>query len=147
MKVILLQNIKKIGKKFEIKEVASGYAQNNLIPKKLAIPATSEAIKKLEQQISSAAKSDEMMKNDVIKKLESLNGKKVTVTAKANDKGVLYAKFHISEIIESIEKLHKIVLEATYIKLDEPLTALGEHTIQLEAFDKKFKFTLEITAE
>jgi len=67
MKIILLQDVKKVGRKFEIKEVSGGYAQNNLIPKKLAIPATPEAQRKLQQQIKAAEKSDALNQSAIFR--------------------------------------------------------------------------------
>ncbi len=147
MKVILLQDVKKVGKKYEVKEVAGGYAQNNLIPKKLAIPATPESMRKLQQQIKSAEKSDELMKKAVLDNLSALDGVVVEVTLKANDKGSLYAKLHATEVANYVKEIKSIDINPDHVELENVITEIGEHTLKVTAFGKTISFTLSIKAE
>ena len=87
LKVILLDNIKALGKKGEIKEVAEGYARNFLLPKKMAIEATPGNIKKLNEE-KARIKQKEMAEEGEARKLaERLNGLVLTFTAKAGEGG------------------------------------------------------------
>jgi large subunit ribosomal protein L9 len=147
MEVILLQNVKKVGKKYEIKNVASGFAQNNLIPKKLAIPATPEAKRKLQQQINAAEKNDERTKQNVLDMLQKLNGATIEIALKANDKGSLYAKLQAGDIAEYIKTSQQLDIDPDYIELENAITEIGEHALSASAFDTKTNFTLVITAE
>ena len=147
MEVILLQNVKKVGKKYEIKNVASGFAQNSLIPKKLAIPATPEAKRKLQQQINAAEKNDERVKQAVLDTLGQLDGVTVEVALKANDKGSLYAKLQANDIAEHIKMSQKLDVDPSYIELENAITETGEYSLSASAFDTKSTFTLVIAAE
>lgn len=147
MKVILLQDVKKVGRKFEIKDVSSGYAQNSLIPKKLAIPATAEAKQKLQQKINAAEKNDAALKQATLEMLSSLDGETLSVVLKSNDKGSLYAKLHAAEIAKIIKEVKNIDIEVAYIDLDETITETGDHTIKISAFDTTVQFTLSIQSE
>ncbi len=147
MKIILLQDVKKVGRKFEIKEVAGGYAQNNLIPKKLAIPATPEAQRKLQQQIKANEKLDEKAKSAVLGSLEAVKGSTIDISLKANEKGSLYAKLHELEVVQYIKDVKNIDINPEYIKLEKTITEIGDHTIEISAFDTKVNFTLSIKAE
>jgi len=147
MQVILLQNVKKVGKKYEIKEVASGFAQNSLIPKKLAIPATPEAKRKLQNQINLAEKSDEKVKQKVLDTFKKLDGAVVEVSLKANDKGSLYAKLNNTDVAGYIKTDIGLDVDTSYIELENNITETGEYSLTVSAFDTKVKFTLNITSE
>jgi large subunit ribosomal protein L9 len=144
MKVILLQDVKKVGKKYEIKEVASGFAQNNLIPRKLAIPATPEAEKKLQQQIQSAARHEGEIKQSIIDTVRLLDNAVLDVQVKSNEKGVLYAKLHVADIVKYIKELKGITVQSEYIVLPNPITEIGEHMIDLKVYDVKVQLMLRL---
>ena len=131
MKVILLQNVKNIGKKHEVKNVSDGYAQNNLFPRKLAIPATSESIARLSREIGHAEYADEKMKKNIETALQSLSEKNITIHAKANPQGILYAKIHAHDISKELQKIIPSSV-VDYIKVhipQETCDALGEYTV------------------
>jgi len=135
MKVIIL-------KTNEIKEVADGYARNFLFPQKLAITATDEAIKKAETaQKEQKTKIEEQTRKyqEVIK---NLGDKKVTLKAKANEEGGLFAAITEKDIASQAG------ISTEIIKIKAPIKKTGECTIDLE-FDsgEKGKLNLEIIPE
>lgn len=104
MKVILLKDVPKIGKKNEIKDVADGFAQNALLPKKLAQIATPQAIKALQDKQESLLRV-ENAHNDAMKRdIERLKNEKIVIELPANAQGHLFSKF-------KIEQLNKIFKE------------------------------------
>src|SRR4051812_15106313 len=107
MKVILLKDVRKVGKKYEIKDVSDGFALNFLIPRKLAEVSSAQALKKLEQRKSQDAATMKVQEDLLLKNLKSLEGATVTLQEQANDKGHLFKGVHSEEIVTAIrEQLH-----------------------------------------
>ncbi|KKT94936.1 MAG: ribosomal protein L9, large subunit ribosomal protein L9, partial [Parcubacteria group bacterium GW2011_GWC1_45_14] len=97
MKVVLLQDVKKIGKKGEIKDVSDGYARNFLLAKGLGVAATPAAIEKVKQQENKQKQELEQKKDTVRKLASSLDGKAVTIKVKAKD-GKLFGSVTAKDI-------------------------------------------------
>ncbi|MBI2574100.1 MAG: 50S ribosomal protein L9 [Candidatus Wildermuthbacteria bacterium] len=130
MKVILLQDVKNIGKKFEVKEVADGYARNFLFAKKLAQPATEEAMQWLEiQKEILAQKAETELKNiqDVASQLDDLE---VTIAVKIGDEGQLFESVGAQKIAERLKEMG-FDMKKNQIKLEEPIKELGEFQVKL----------------
>lgn len=124
MKVIFQQDVKGKGKKGEIKEVAEGYARNYLIPKGLAIPASTGNIKTLQAQEKSEQKRKDQEKQkaeELARKIEQLT---VKIPAKAGDGGKLFGAVTSKQIAEALDK-QKIKVDKRKIELDEPIRSLG----------------------
>src|SRR3989344_8647210 len=131
MKVILLQDVKKVGQKGSIVEVAPGYAQNVLISKKLAVPATDASLKTAKAAAAAQAERramDEGMSRIILAKLV---GQTVLVAAKASEKGSLFKAIGPADIVAAIEKEFKIALPESAITLEEPIKKKGEYHIPL----------------
>jgi large subunit ribosomal protein L9 len=137
MKVILLKDVAKIGKKYDIKNVADGYAVNLLIPKKLAIPATAEAVKNI-NTIKSKDEGDRKIQEELlVKSLKDLENSNIVIKEKANEKGHLFAGIHKEELAKEIEKQTRIAVSPSFINLEHPLKTTGEHKIEILAGGKK----------
>ena len=144
MKIILLKNVPKVGKRFEVKEISDGYALNLLIPKGFATPATAEALKRLDLE-KARAQGEEKVHNDLLtKNLEALEGKTITLTEKANEKGNLFAGVHKLEIIPAIEKQVRVQIDPDHIVLNKPIKEAGEHKVTVTAGGKSIVFNLDI---
>src|SRR5882724_3797131 len=128
MKVILLKDVRGVGQHGEVKNVADGYAINKLFPQKLAEPATDEKIKKFElmrvEHEAAIAKEEEQLGN----KIKALNGKKVTITAKATEKGGLFKGIGEKEVAKAILAEHSLEISVDLMTIDEPIKTVGEHT-------------------
>lgn len=125
MKVIFLQDVKGQGKKGEIKDVSEGYANNFLIPRKLAVRASEGNIKQLETQKRAEAKRKDQEKADaeqLAKKLETVT---VTLKAKSGEGGRLFGSITSKQIAEELEKQHKIKVDKRKMDLPEPIRSLG----------------------
>jgi len=145
MKVILLQDVPKIGKKFEIKNVSDGYAANFLFPRGLAerASATTEARAVTEQK--ARAEEQKIQADLLAKNIESLKDIRIEIAAKANDKGNLFKGIHKDEILKALKKQAHIDLPEDAIVLDEPVKQAGEHTIPAVMGDRSGAFTLVVT--
>ena len=146
MKVILKQDVKGIGKKFDIKEVSSGYATNFLIPKKLAEYASREAEKNAKILQSEMTTQMEMKNSALRNQIELLKGVKITIQKKANDKGHLFEKLHESEISAALKAEAKIEIDPEYIKLETPIKEIGEYVVNVEVGENKGEFLLSVAA-
>src|SRR5690349_155166 len=106
MKVIFLQDVARVGKRHDVKEVNDGYAVNFLLPRKLAVSATVKAIAELEARKKEIVVEREVREELLVKNLEGLKGKTITIAAKADDKGHLFKAIHPKDIVEAMRNDH-----------------------------------------
>ncbi|MFA6430098.1 MAG: 50S ribosomal protein L9 [Candidatus Paceibacterota bacterium] len=144
MKIILLKDVKKVGRKFEVKNVADGLAINKLIPMGMAIQATEGNIKGLQEKIKIGENNSAQIEDSIKKAIASLKDGKVVITGKTNDKGHLFAGVHKAQIIEEFKKVTGVEISEDSIKLEKPLKEVGEHKIKITLGDKVFEFVVEI---
>jgi large subunit ribosomal protein L9 len=147
MKVILLKDVPKIGKKYDIKEVNDGYASNFLIPKKLAEAATEKQVAKVKLIQETARMQQEIHLTLLKKNLDDVAGKVVTIKAKANNKGNLFMSIHPKDITSQLQKIHSIQLTPDVIMLQSPIKDLGSHEIVVSIEGHKATFTLVVESE
>ena len=127
IEVMLMDNVKKLGKAGEIVKVAPGYARNCLFPKGLAAVATEAAkrrLKKLEAERAARAAEEKKAALELAKKLEKLE---ITVSAHTTDGKKLYGSVGIGDIIAAIEANRGIKLERNQIELEDTLKEVGEY--------------------
>lgn len=135
MKVILLDNIKGVGKKDEIINASDGYARNFLFPKKLAVEANNENMSKLK-----AKKQSEQYKKDVNKENAEKIAKKIdditlTIKVKAGENGKIFGGVTSKEISEELKKQYKIDIDKKKIILNENIKNLGSFDISMKLFE------------
>lgn len=142
MKVILLKDIPKIGKKNEIKDVADGFAQNALLPKKLAQIATPAAISALKESQERIAEAKNKEIESIKKSIEELQNHKLVVELPANSQGHLFSKFKIEQL-KKVFKDKNISFDTKYIVPFEFKEA-GVFSIKIKSPQVIGEFTLEI---
>ena len=147
MKVILLKDIPKLGKKFEVKEVSEGHALNMLIPKGSVKQATPKALKEIEALKTEQDAQLKIQEDLLSKTLHELEGKVVEIKVQANKQGHLFAGIHASEIAEYIKKSTHAEILPEFINLEKPIKETGEHKIEVMASGKKAYITLSISAK
>ena len=137
MRIILLQDVENLGKKYEVKEVADGYARNFLIPKGLAKPATKENLKWLETQKEIEVKKAE----EELKKVEAvatnIDGQEIIIPVKIGEEGQLFESITSQKIYEKLKELG-FEIKKSQIDLPEPIKELGEYPVKI-----KFEHNLE----
>lgn len=111
MKVILLDNIKGVGKKDEIINASDGYARNYLFPKKLAIEATKENLGKLESKNEANKFKKQNEKNDAIEVANKLKELVLTIKVKAGENGKIFGGVTSKEISENLKEQYKIEID------------------------------------
>jgi len=147
MKVILLKDVPKVGRKYEIKNVADGYGRNFLIGRGLATLATPESEKRMVEK-KNLAEAERVVNEDLLEKnLEGVSAARVLFVRKANEEGHLFAGIKKEEIVAELKKQAHIELAEEYIVLDHPIKELGEHKIAVSVRGKSAEFTLEVKGE
>jgi len=144
MKVIFLQDVPRVGKKYDIKEVNDGYAMNFLFARKLAEPATSQAVASLEKRKKNIEIEREVQEDLLLKNLEEIKGKIIRIKGKANEKGSLFKAIHKKEIVEEMKRQHHADISEEFIVLEKPVKEIGEFEIPIEIKGKKSSFKLVI---
>ncbi|NLA87978.1 MAG: 50S ribosomal protein L9 [Clostridiales bacterium] len=130
MKVILQQDVKTQGKKGQLIEVSDGYARNFLLPRKLAVEATTDninAMKIKEKARLKKLEDDKAEARDLAKTLESIV---VKVSAKSGEGGKLFGAVTSKEISDALMAQHKIAVEKNKIVMDEHIKAYGSYEIK-----------------
>ena len=130
MKVILLKDVKNLGKKGESREVANGFARNFLFPQKMAELATKAAVQKSQLEMSKEAQVQEEALQKIQELAENLAGSEIVIQAKAK-KGKLFGAVSKKKIIKELEKKGVLVAENA-ITLKEAIKEVGEYEIKVE---------------
>jgi large subunit ribosomal protein L9 len=130
MKIILLKDVPKVGRKYDTKEVSEGYAVNLLIPRGLAVAATSSAIKAMNVEKAKIDGERKIHEELLVKTLNDLDGKTITLTEKVNEKGHLFAGLHKPEVLKAIKDQTRLELNDDHLVLDKPIKEAGEHALR-----------------
>ena len=128
MKVILQQDVKGQGKKGQLVEVSEGYARNFLLPRKLAIPATTDAINTM--NLKEKARKAEEARQKAEATAEKLKECQVKLTAKAGNGGKLFGAVTTKEISEGLKKQFDIDIPKQKLVLDDPIKAFGTYQVK-----------------
>jgi large subunit ribosomal protein L9 len=134
MKVILLQDVKGTGKKGEVKEVSDGYARNCLIKKGLVVEATNENLNKLKGQQSSEQHRVELEIQNAKEIAQTIDGKRVTIKAKAGKNGKLFGSVTAGHIAEALEQQYKVKVEKKKINLKLEIKAFGSYEAEVKLY-------------
>jgi large subunit ribosomal protein L9 len=137
MRVILLKDVEKIGKKFEVKEVKDGYARNFLIPQGLAKLATEEAIKWLETQKEIEEKKAEEDLKKIQEIASAIDDQEIIIQVKIGDQDQLFESINSQKLSEKLKEAGFNV-KKSQIELSEPIKELGEFPVKI-----KFEHNLE----
>ena len=132
MKVILLSDVKKVGKKGEIKDVADGYANNFLIARKLAVQASESASKVLEKENAEKAKQDAIDKAAATKQKEEIEKLELVFKVKAKE-GKVSGSVSTNKIADEL-KAKGIEIDKRKIINNEPVTSLGYSHVKVELY-------------
>ena len=130
MKVILQQDMKGQGKKGEMVEVSEGYARNFLLPRKMAVPATADAINTMKLKEKARKAEEERQKALAEETAEKLKECMVKLTAKAGSGGRLFGAVTTKEISEGLQKQFGIDIPKQKLVLEDPIKAFGNYQVK-----------------
>ncbi|ABB14355.1 50S ribosomal protein L9 [Carboxydothermus hydrogenoformans] len=132
MKVILLTEVKKLGKKGDVVEVAEGYGRNYLIAKGLAVEATEGKLKELQQQKEAANRRKEKELQEARSLAEKLKNIELVLYGKGGENGKLFGAITSKDIAEALEKNYQIKIDKRKLDLKENIKALGVYTVEVK---------------
>ena len=127
MKVILQQDVKGQGKKGQLVEVAEGYARNFLLPRKLAVPATADAMNTMRLQEKAKRAEEARQRSEALEIVEKLKNSPVKVAARAGANGKLFGAVTSKEVSDALQAQYGIDLAKQKIVMDEPIKAYGSY--------------------
>ena len=139
MKVILLQDVKGKGKKGQLLEISDGYARNFLLPRKLAVEATADAMNTKKMNDKAAAEKEAKERAEALEISKQLRETTLVVTAKGGGAGRLFGSVTNQEIADALKAKSGIVIDKRKIVLSDPIKNVGTYTVQC-------KLGYEITA-
>lgn len=134
MKVILLKDVKNVGKKDQVVEVSDGYGNNFLIPRKLAVLSTSKSLEIRDQQKLDAALLEQKKKNEaevLAKKIEAVT---VEFTAKTGKDGKMFGSISLKQIEQELKERHKVEIDKRKFIDHDAVNSLGYTRLKLELY-------------
>ena len=135
MEVILLDNIKGVGKKDEIINASDGYARNFLLPRKLAVEANNENLAKLKAKQSANDYRKDVEKQEAKKMAEKLKGILLKVRVKAGENGKIFGGVTAKEISDELKNQYKIEIDKKKIDLKETVKTLGSLSVNIKLYE------------
>ena len=130
MKVILQQDVKGQGKKGQLVEVAEGYARNFLLPRKLAVPATADAMNTMRLQEKAKRAEEARQRAEALEIVEKLKNSPVKIAARAGANGKLFGAVTSKEVSDALQAQYGIELGKQKIVMDEPIKAYGSYQLK-----------------
>ena len=148
MKLILNSDVKSLGRKGDVVDVAKGYARNYLLPKKLAVVANSSNLK-FAEALREKREIQALANNELAESIKTaLADAKIVISQNTTDEGTLYAAVSNEQIVDAIETFSGFRLEAEQINVENQVKEIGLHSISIVLGpDAKFETTLEIIPE
>lgn len=134
MKVILQNDVPKLGLKGEIKDVSDGYGRNYLIPRGLAVEASAGRIQEMEKKQEKKARRVEKERQEAVALAKSLEGKTFGIKATAGEGGRLFGSVTAADIAKLLQEEAGLRLDRKKIELPEPIKTLGTHDVELKLY-------------
>ena len=131
MKVVLLKDVKNIGKRDEILNVSDGYARNFLFPQKLAVEAKPGTLKEIEKKRAAQEAREAEALAEAKARADSLKGRVIELKIKCGSQGRLYGSVTTAEVAEALEKQHGVKVDKRKIDIGEPIRETGIRTISV----------------
>jgi len=128
MKVILLEDVSKVGRRGEVRDVSDGYARNFLIPKKLALGATAGNLKNLDHIKKQANAKADRAKSDAEGVRAQIEALAYEERRQASEEGKLFGSVTSQDLVDFLDK-HGVKIERRRVQLDEPIKTLGETSV------------------
>ncbi len=130
MEVILREDIDKLGNRGQVVKVASGYARNYLLPKRLAVAATDSNKKIVEQERQGHLRREAKLESEAKDLSNLMAGTVLTISAKAGENDQLFGSVTAKDVAEALEA-RNFTIDRRKIQLDEPIRTLGEHKVSI----------------
>ena len=146
MKVVLLQDVPRLGEAGEVKDVAVGYARNFLLPKGLAEFATSAVLKRVEAQLQKEKRRQAQVEVEMANMAQTLDGAQIILKAKVGAQERLYGSITSGDIAAELQRVTGLEIDKRKIELEEPIRQVGEYEISVR-LSKEFVPKISIVVE
>ena len=146
MKIIFLKDVPRVGKKYDVKDVADGHGRH-LIMQKVAGIATKEMVARVEKKKLTDISQKKIHEELLIKTIATIDGTSITFYGKANEKGHLFASIHREEVLAELKRTLRIELHPDYLVLDKPLKEIGEFQVPVVIGKNRAILKVNIEAE
>ena len=134
MKVVLLEDVKDLGKKGELVNASDGYVRNFLFPRKLAVEATAGRLKEIEDKKSSMKNKKEMELKAAKELADRLSKVEISFKTKAGENGKLFGSITSKDVADAIKAQQKIAVDKKKIVLHEAIKALGTYQVEIKVY-------------
>ncbi|HOR86300.1 MAG TPA: 50S ribosomal protein L9 [Bacillota bacterium] len=134
MRVVLLQDVKNLGKKDQLINVSDGYARNFLIPKKLAVEATAGKLKEIEDRKESGQKKKEKELQLAKELADKISKLEISLKTKAGENGKLFGSITGKDIAEAIKSQHNMEVDKKKVVLHDAIKALGTYQVEIKVY-------------
>ena len=131
MKVIFLEDVPRVARAGEIKEVADGYGRNFLLPRKLALLAGPGSINAIKAEIGKKLRSQAQTEGELLELAKQLDGKEVSLEARAGTQDRLYGSITAADIATELERTTGLTVDKRKIELDEPIRQVGSYDVAI----------------
>ncbi len=135
MKVILSDDVEKLGRKGDVVSVADGYARNYLVPKGLALVATKGSLRQAEMMTRARREKEQRDKEAAAARVASLGASPVYISARAGEEGRLFGSVTAQEIVDAIKAARGMKLDRRKVHLEQPIRTTGTHMVTIEVHD------------
>lgn len=148
MKIVLRQDVPKLGEAGTIQDVSNGYARNYLIPQGMAIVATPGEVKVAEHNLAVKARKVAKQEAQLQALADKIDGQRLRFTARAGEQGRLYGSITAGDIAEALTKVVGDEIDRRKVVLDEPLRTVGEHVVSVHLVGRlRPKVTVVVAGE
>jgi large subunit ribosomal protein L9 len=146
MKVVLLKDVKGVGVRGSIKEVADGFALNSLIPRGLAEQASISKVALVQKEIETKSQARTEHESQIQSALKALDGQVVITAARANTAGTLYKHITAVDVVQLIQQQHSVTLDVKNIHIDGSIKAIGDTSVLLQHGNTKTRIIVRVTS-
>ena len=136
MKVILADDVEKLGRKGDVVTVADGYARNYLVPKGLALVATKGSLRQAEMMTRARHEKEQRDKEAAAARVASLGASPVYISARAGEEGRLFGSVTKSDVARAIEEQLGEAVDRHLVRLDDPIRSLGSHQVEIHLHEE-----------
>lgn len=148
MKVVLLQDVKDLGKKGELVNASDGYARNFLFPRKLAVEATAGKLKEIEDKKSSQRNKKEMELKAAKELADKISKLEISFKTKAGENGKLFGSITSKDVADAIKAQHKIEIDKKKVVLHDAIKALGTYQVEIKVYPEvSTKINIKVVEE
>jgi large subunit ribosomal protein L9 len=145
VKVILTKDVPDLGTKGDIVDVADGYARNYLVPKSLAVRATSGSLQQADAMRQARVEAERRARADAESLQQALMATRVVVAARSGDEGKLYGSIGAADVAEAIKTFTGIDIDRGIVMIDAPIREIGLHDVTVQPHPEvEFAVTLDV---